>query len=153
VLWTFVPVYFVHLLDERFCGVGTANWSTAYSPVDFSNYAWLWVNATSMLVFALVVVLIARRTLPEWIVVGLSVHLLLHALMRVVGTVVFASLWPGLVSGVLLCLPLASWSLIHGYRNLPRQAARLGVLVGALSFQPLWHGVLYPFLSGAPPAA
>ena len=152
-LWAFVPVYFLHLLDERFWGVGTANWATAHTPFYFTNFAWLWINVPSMLAVVSVVVLIARRVFPEWAVVALAVHLSLHAVTRIGGTLVFVSVSPGVVSGLLLCLPLALWSLVHGYRELPRRALRSGVIAGVLSFQPLWHAVLYPILPVAPPAA
>ena len=152
-LWAFVPVYFVHLLDERFWGVGTANWSTAHSPFYFTNYAWLWVNIPSMLALALVVVLIARGAIPEWAVVALGIHLLLHAVTRIVGTLIFASVSPGVVSGVLLCLPLAVWSLVRAYRQLSQRGLRFGIIAGILSFQPVWHGLLYPFFRTVPPAA
>ena len=153
VLWAFPPVYLVHLLDERFWGVGTANWATAHGPLYFTNYAWLWVNIPSMLALALVVVLVARGAVAEWAVVSLGVHLLLHAVMRIGGTLVFASVSPGLISGVLLCLPLGVWSMARGYRQLSNPALRAGVIAGILSFQPLWHAVLYPFLPTAPPTA
>ncbi len=153
VLWTFVPVYFVHLLDERFWGVGTANWATAHTPFYFTNYVWLWVNIPSMLVLGLVVVFVTRGVIPEWAVVALGIHLLLHSVTRLFGTLIFVSVSPGVISGVLLCLPLALWSLARGYRQLSKSALRPGIIAGVLSFQPLWHAVLYPFLPTAPPAA
>ena len=152
-VWAFIPVYLIHLLDERFWGVGTANWAAAHIPVYFTNYAWLWVNIPSAAVLSIVVVMVARGVLPEWAVVALSIHLLLHTLMRVIGTLAFTSLSPGLVSGVLLCLPLALWCLTRARRCMPNQALRWGAIAGVASFQPLWHGVLYPFLPGAPPSA
>ncbi len=72
---------------------------------------------------------------------------------RLVGTLVFASVSPGVISGVLLCLPLALWSLARGYRQLSKSALRKGLIAGVLSFQPLWHAILYPFLPTAPLAA
>ncbi len=105
-----------------------------------------------MLALGLVVVLVSRRAIPEWAVVALGVHLLLHAVMRIFGTLVFASISPGLISGVLLCLPLAVWSLARGYRQLSHRALRAGAIAGFLSFQPLWHAILYPLLPTAPPA-
>ena len=65
VLLAFPAIYFVHLLDERFWGVGTANWATAHGPLYFTNYAWLWVNVPSMLALALVVVLVARGAILD----------------------------------------------------------------------------------------
>ena len=152
-LGAFPPVYLLHLLDERFWGVGTANWATAHSYLYFTNYAWLWVNVPSMLALTLVVLLVARGRAPDWWVVALSVHLLLHGTMRVGGSFFYSSVSPGILTGVVLCVPLACRGLILAKRTLPKRALRLGVVAGLISFQPFWHVLLHPLLPGAPPAA
>ena len=149
----FPIVYFLHLLDERFWGPGTANWATAHSPLYFTNSAWLWVNVPSMLLLALVARLTARQQLPAWAAVAVAMHLALHAVMRIVGTAVFESVSPGLVTGVFLCLPLAIPTLVRAYNRLPASQLRRGVLAGILSFQPLWHVVLYPVVPHGPVSA
>ncbi len=151
--WAYPIVYFVHLLDQWFWGPGAAQWATAHGTLYFTNYAWLWVNVPSMFILTLAALLTARQQLPAWVAVALGVHLALHALMRIAATAVFSSVPPGLVTGVLMCLPLAIPTLLRGYQGLPAREFRLGVLAGLLSFQPLWHLVLYPVLPHGPAAA
>lgn len=151
-VWAFVPVYALHLLDERFWGMGTAHFASTYTPFWFTNSAWLWVNVPSFVLLTLAVALIVRGVFPEWAVVALAVHLLLHAIVRIGGSGFFAVVSPGVVSGVVLCVPLGVWSLMRGARALSRRELRAGLIAGVLSFQPLWHGVVFPFLPDRPPA-
>ncbi len=153
-LWLFPPVYFVHLLDERFFGVGTAEFATQYLGIYFTNAAWLAVNVPSFSALTVTTWLVARRSWPDWVVVALSTHVALHALGRIPTSLWFATIAPGLLSGLLLCLPLAIVSTIRAHRALPRAQLRLGVLVGLASFQPFWHFLLLPILptpSALPP--
>ncbi len=78
-LWAFPPVYLIHLVDERFWPPGTADWATANSFLYFTNEAWLWVNAPSMLVVLLATALISARRLPEWVTVAMGLNVALHA--------------------------------------------------------------------------
>ncbi len=152
-LWLFPPVYFLHLLDERFWGPGTANWATANTGVYFTNSAWLAVNIPSFILLTLATALTASRRWPDWVAIALATHLTLHALVRIIGTTVTGTVSPGVVTGVAVCLPLALPVLVRGVRLLSQAQFRKGLIVGVLSFQPLWHFMLLPFLPDGPPAA
>jgi hypothetical protein len=67
------------------------------------------------------------------------------------------SLWaltiaPGLISGLVLCVPLSLFTFLWGWSALPNRRFRDGILLGIASFQPLWHFMLLPFLPDAPAA-
>ncbi len=149
-LWLLPPAYAIHLLDERLWGMGTAEFATRYLGMYFTNEAWLWLNAPSLVAFTAVGALAARRAGPAWLGVALATHLTLHALGRVPTSLWFAMVAPGVVSGLLVNLPVAVPILVRGARRLPRRALRHGVLAGIASFQPLWHFVLLPVLPEAP---
>ncbi len=151
-LWTFPLVYLVHLVDERLWPPGTANWATANSSFYFTNEAWFWVNAPSMMIMLSAAVLVRRRKIPEWVVIAMALHLALHGAMRVGGTLVYGSISPGLLTGVALCLPLSIPVLVRGWLGFPGRTFILGLLVGILSFQPLWHLILHPVLPEKPAA-
>jgi hypothetical protein len=149
-LWLFPPAYLIHLLDERFWGSGTANWAYLHTGTYFTNEAWLAVNVPSMILLTVAAGLCAARIWPQWVAIALAIHFVLHTLVRVVGTPLSGVIAPGLVSGVLVCLPLAVPTLRRGYRALPWPAFRNGLVVGILSFQPLWHTILLPLLPRGP---
>ena len=151
-LWLFPPAYLAHLIDERFWGAGTANWAYASTGIYFTNAGWLAVNVPSMVLVTVAAALAAARVWPQWVGVALGIHFALHALVRIVGTPATGQLAPGVVTGVLVCLPLAVPSLLWGYRSLSTASYRRGLLAGTLSFQPLWHAVLLPVLPQGPAA-
>ncbi len=151
-LWLFPPAYLAHLIDERFWGPGTANWAYANTGVYFTNAGWLAVNIPSMVLLTVAAALAAARVWPQWVGVALAVHFALHALVRIIGTAATAQVAPGVVTGVLICLPLALPTLSRGYRRLSMPDYRKGLLAGVFSFQPLWHTVLLPLLPKGPAA-
>lgn len=152
-LWSFPAVYLIHLLDERCYGIGTATFATEYLDIYFTDAAWLAVNVPSFLAVTAAAWLVARRTWPDWVAVALATHLALHGLGRLPASMWFGTVAPGLLSGLVLCTPLALATFARGYRSLPRAQLGTGVLVGIASFQPLWHLLLLPVLPSAPVAA
>ena len=151
-LWLFPPVYFVHLLDERFFGIGTAAWATRHMGVHLTNEAWLIINIVWFLLLTLITWLVARGTLPNWVVVILATHIAIHALTRVWGSVVFPGWSPGVLTGVVVGLPWAAVVFYRALRMYSRRQLALGVIGGIVSLQPIWDFLMLPILSPRPPA-
>ena len=121
--------------------------------VSLTNDAWLVINVVWFCGLSLVTWLVSQGRLPEWVVVSLATHLLIHSVTRVWGSTAFAGWSPGVLSGVTICLPWAAVTLIRAY---PRSSARqlvAGVICGVLSLQPLWDFVMLPILSPDSPIA
>ena len=151
-LWVFPPIYFLHLMDERLFGIGTAAWATRHMAVYLTNEAWLAINVVWFAFLTLITWLIARGTLPNWVVVVLATHIAIHSLTRVWGSIVFPGWSPGVLTGVVIGLP---WAVVIFYRALraySRRQLALGLVGGVLSLQPLWDFLMLPVLSLKPPA-
>ncbi len=149
----FPPIYLLHLLDERFFGDGTAAWASEHMGVYLTNEAWLVINVAWFLGLSLATWLVSRRILPEWIVASLATHLAIHALTRLWGSAVFVGWSPGVLSGVVVCLPWATVALVRANQRLPTRQLVLGVACGILSLQPLWDFFMLPMLMTNPPTA
>lgn len=149
----FPAVYLAHLIDERYFGIGTANFATKYLGMYFTNEVWWFVNVPSFVLLAMAAALTARGGLPQWVAIALSIHLALHGLGRIPTSLWTLEIAPGLLTGLLLCAPLAAATLWRGRRVFSREQIAWGVLAGIVSFQPLWHFLLLPFLPAAPPGA
>lgn len=152
-IWLFLPVYLLHLLDERFFAMGTAEWATLHMGVYLTNEAWLVINVAWLAGLTLVVTLMARGAWPDWVAIVLATHLAIHSLTRVVGSIVFPGWCPGVVSGVGVGLPWATVTFVRGLRALPPRQLISGVVLGVLSLQPVWDFLMLPVLSPRPPAA
>jgi hypothetical protein len=151
----FPLVYLIHLVDERCYWIGTAEFATRYLGIYFTNAAWWAVNVPSFVLLAGAAWLTARGVWPQWVAVALAVHLALHGLGRVPTSLFALRVAPGLVTGLLLCTPLAAATLWRARtalsrRELCRREIARGLLAGAASFQPFWHYALLPLLPSAP---
>ena len=140
--WLFPLVYLAHLLDERFYGEGTAAWSTAHAGIDFSNDAWLAVNVASLLVMTIAAWAMDRGRLPAWVALTLAGHLLLHAFMHVAGTLARSSVFPGVGTSVLICLPFASFVIARAWRRFEPRVAIAALALSLATMQPLYHYLL-----------
>lgn len=149
-LWSFPPVYLVHLIDERYFWIGTADFASRYLGMPFTNTVWWWVNVPSMALIVAATLLVVRGTWPQWVAVAMAIHLALHGLGRVPTSLWTLEIAPGLISGLLLCTPLAAATLWRARAALPRSEIVRGVVAGVASFQPLWHFVLLPVLPAGP---
>jgi hypothetical protein len=135
--WLFAAVYAVHLLDEGLVAGGLPRWSTELG-FHFTLLNWLSVSSLSFLLFSATVWWVARRTWPSWVLVALAVHITLHALLHIGASAWWHSLSPGTVSGLVLALPLAGWTLRWAWLELPRKTFVLAALLGAATFQAPW---------------
>ncbi len=148
----FPAVYLAHLIDERCFWIGTADFATRYLGMPFTDAVWWAVNVPSLILLSLVSFLVARGSWPQWLVVALAIHLLLHGLGRVPTSLWTGTIAPGLITGLVLCTPLAVATLWRARSALSRRDIVRGLGVGVLSFQPFWHFALLPVLPSGPAA-
>ena len=120
--------------------------------VYLTNEAWLIINIVWFVLLTLTTWMVARGTLPSWVVVILATHMAIHSLTRIWGSVVFPGWSPGVVSGVAVGLPWAMAVFYRGFRVYSHRQLAFGVLGGVLSLQPLWDFLMLPVLSPRPPA-
>lgn len=149
---SFPLVYLVHLIDERYFWIGTADFATEYLGVYFTNSAWWAVNVPSFVLLLFAALLVVRGSWPQWVAVALAIHLALHGLGRVPTSLWTSEVAPGLITGLLLCTPLALATLWRAGRVLSARQMAAGIIAGIVSFQPLWHFALLPVLPSEPAA-
>jgi len=101
--------------------------------------AFLGANALFWVLMATAAVLVLRRPTRAPLVVALATVVTINATLHLGGTVLNASYSPGLITGVLLWLPLGVVALVRGHRLLSERDFRSGVLIGVVAhvFVPL----------------
>ena len=62
--------YLVHLIDERYYSIGTADFATHYFGIYFTNQAWWAVNVPSLIILTVTATLVARQVWPQWLAVA-----------------------------------------------------------------------------------
>ncbi len=130
--WLFPATYALHILEEFGGGEGFAAWMARVAGVELEARQFLVWNALALLLMALGVVLAARFRHLRWILLAYGVAFLLNALSHLAATLYTATYSPGLISGLLLWLPLGAHALLRYRPTLSRRSARAGLVVGVL---------------------
>lgn len=129
-IWLFPAAYSVHVAEELWAPPTFYGWASRLAGVDFTAPAFLAANALFMTMMIVAVARVVRGIWAPWLVLVLATIVVLNALLHLTGTVLSRSYSPGLVSGLLLYLPLGGVTLARGARRLGEAALRRGVVVG-----------------------
>ena len=142
-----VVAYAIHLADERLVGEGVAAWATRVAGMPFSNGEWLLVNSISFAAILAIAWAIRVGRLGAAALLLLGGHVLMHATMHLGGAIQFGEFSPGIVSGLVACLPASLIALRSGFEAMAAPRAAAFLLAGMATFQPIWHQVLISLTS------
>ena len=128
-LWLFVPAYLIHLAEEWFAGFPVWIGSIIGNPLP--AIAYIVINGIA---FALLVAGIRAAIRSErygWVAVAVATVTLVNTVAHVAGAALTRSYSPGLVSAVLLYVPLGTLTMIRAMDQASAQMTR-GILAGLL---------------------
>jgi hypothetical protein len=124
--------YAIHLLEELYAGEGFTAWLARVAGVELAAGQFLAWNALALLLMAASIALTPRFRHLRWLPLAYGVAFLLNALSHLAASLYTLSYSPGLLSSLLLWLPLGALTLLRLRKTLSRRARRAGLLVGAL---------------------
>ena len=127
----FPATYLAHIAEEYWGGLPAR--TAELTGLGVPEAAFLGANALFWVLMLTASVLILRRPSRAPLVVALATIVTINATLHVGGALLTASYSPGLVSGVLLWLPLGVFALARGHRALSQRSFRSGVLVGLVA--------------------
>jgi hypothetical protein len=128
--------YLLHFAEEALAGGGFVAWSRLHLSESFSDARFAAINAIAL---SIVVVLaaIASKKGREWLMLPPFAVLTLNGVLHAASSVATHSYSPGLVTGMLLYVPIGGFTLWRAARAVPR-----GILFGALGAGLIAHGVV-----------
>ena len=136
-VWLFPLSQCAHVAEEYWEGYGFHRWLSGLTHTPFSLPNVLTMHVAFILAMVAATVLATGRPAWGWVVPGLATLVLFNALAHVVGRVVSASSSSGLVSSIVLWVPLGVTGLIRAWRRLDRFRFWSGVLAGAATQVPV----------------
>ena len=127
-MWLFPLTYLFHVAEELRGGFPA--WVSGFAGISVTPELFLRLNA--MFFVGMVAAVFLTRYAPGagWIAVTLAVSIAANGLLHLAGTILTRSYSPGVVSGVLLWVPLGVFSLRSMRARLSRVAFRLACLGG-----------------------
>jgi hypothetical protein len=135
--WLFPLTYLAHIAEEYWGGEGFPAWFSRLSGVDLTPARFLSLNRFALALMVVGVILALTVPPLRWLLISFGAVVLINALAHAVGSVWTRSYSPGLISGLLLWLPLGALTLRRAWILRSRRAFWSGVVVGVLL-----HGVI-----------
>jgi len=130
--WAYPATYALHLLEELWGGEGFTAWLARVAGIELTTRQFLNWNALALLSMTLGVALTLRFRTLRWLLLAYGVAFLLNALSHLAASLYTLSYSPGLLSSLLLWLPLGALTLVYFRPTLTRRGRRAGLLVGLL---------------------
>lgn len=128
--WLFPASYLVHIVEEYWGGFPA--WIARFWGVESSLSNFLSWNVGALVMMAVGVVLVLKTKSYRWLLVSYGAVVLINGLAHSIASVLTKSYSPGLVSGLLLFVPLGAITLVRARRYVNRRTFRAGIIVGIL---------------------
>lgn len=146
--WLFPPAYLLHATEE-FLGGGALSAATSANlkGVNLNARQFLMINSIAFLILILAIVLPRLFKFPEWMLVCLGTIISINAISHTVSTVVMRAYNPGVITGLLIFMPLGAVTLLGLKARMSTRryltAMALGLVVhGIITFLALRGGHL-----------
>jgi hypothetical protein len=135
-LWIFAAVLVIHLIEELWGGLRSRD-PHNLKGLDLSRRGFIFTNLFALILFAAGSVLAMGLGFPQFLLVGLATFVLVNGLGHLLTSIKDATYSPGLVTGLLVFIPLGVFLLIKLHSNMSNLrfaaaiAAGLGMQVTA----------------------
>ncbi|HEX8136801.1 MAG TPA: HXXEE domain-containing protein [Pyrinomonadaceae bacterium] len=137
-LWLFPVVYLLHIAEEYWAGGGYVAYVARTHGVQLSPTKFLVLNAVGWALMTLGVALARRLGFTEWLLVCLATVILINGLSHTTSAVLRGEYNPGLLTGLLIFIPLGVGLLFYLSGRMRRRR-----YLGALTVGVLVHGVIF----------
>jgi hypothetical protein len=126
--WLFVPAYLAHLAEEYFGGFPEWFGLIAGSPLPRATF--LLINAVALMVLIAATRAATRIASRGWLIIAVAALALVNAGGHGLGSIATGAYSPGLITGVVLYLPLGQLTLIRAWHQAEPPFFWRGVIVG-----------------------
>jgi uncharacterized membrane protein HdeD (DUF308 family) len=119
--WLFPVTYLVHIAEEYFGGEGYSAYLLRLRDVQLSPARFLLVQAIGLALMILGIILARRLQFPTLLTVILGAVVLVNGLTHTVFSLVYSEYIPGLITSILIWIPLGIATLMR-FRRTMREA-------------------------------
>ncbi|HUQ34564.1 MAG TPA: HXXEE domain-containing protein [Pyrinomonadaceae bacterium] len=128
--WLFPISYLVHIAEEYWGGF--PSWIARFWGVESSLNNFLSWNGGAWVVMTLGVAVALKTKSYRWLLVSFATVVLINGVVHALASVLTRSYSPGLISGLLLFVPLGIVSLRRARRQVNARTFRAGVILGVV---------------------
>jgi hypothetical protein len=128
-----LAAYTLHLAEELWGGEGFELWTERALGLPVSTTRFLVLNGIAWPLFAALTVAALRKPALSWFPTAFGTLVAVNGVLHLLGTLATGSYSPGLVTGLLLYLPVGGYAVVWGSRHLPPRAFAAALLGGVLA--------------------
>ncbi|HJU53567.1 MAG TPA: HXXEE domain-containing protein [Pyrinomonadaceae bacterium] len=128
--WLFPLTYLAHIAEEYWGGFPA--WIARFWGVESSMANFLSWNVGALVMMSVGVVLVLATKSYRWLLVSFGTVVLINGLVHAVASVATWSYSPGVISGLLLYVPLGLFTLLRAKGSVNARTMRAGVIVGVV---------------------
>ena len=130
-LWLFPPAYAAHLAEEVWAGPGFPAWFAHVAGAALPLQAFAAINAIGFAAMVAGTAMAVRREQHGWMAVAIATLVTINALLHVAGSMMTGTYSPGLITGIVLYLPLGQLLLIRALHQVDPARLSKGMAAGA----------------------
>ena len=127
-LWLFLPAYMIHVAEEWFAGF--TSWVAQFAGRPVPDDAFLLINGVALVLLIGAIRASTRDHASGWMAIAIATIALVNTVGHVAGAVFTQSYSPGLVSAVILYVPLGSLAMIRAWDQAPAAQLTRGIVAG-----------------------
>jgi hypothetical protein len=127
-VWLIVGAYAAHIVEEWFGGF--PEWFGQLTGRPLPHDTFLIINAVGLAVMAAAALAATRRESLGWLAIGIATIALVNGAAHLLGSIVTGTYSPGLLTGIVLYLPLGQLSLTRAWYQVHRAFFWRGVAAG-----------------------
>ena len=128
--WLFPVSYLAHIAEEYWGGFPA--WIARFWGVASSDTNFLAWNGGAWVMMCVGVALVLVTKSYRWLLVSFGTVVLINGVVHALASVATWSYSPGVVSGLLLYVPLGAFTLLRAKRSVNARTLRAGLIVGVL---------------------
>lgn len=138
-LWLLVAAFLLHVTEEW--ADGFPRWLAAVASRPLPDTAFFIINGAVLLLIIAGVRAAARSESNGWMAVTIATIALVNTAAHVGGAILTGGYAPGLITAVVLYIPLGALTMIRAFDQAPRAQLSRGIAIGLLL-----HAALFPIV-------
>lgn len=129
-LWLFPATYLIHIAEEYWVGGGFSAYIARVRNVNLPPSTFLLMNGIGLALMILGVLLARRFSFTQWLLACFGMITLGNGLSHTINSVVSREYNPGLISGLLIWIPLGLAALVYVKGQMPRRRFWTALAIG-----------------------
>jgi len=125
----FPCTYLIHIAEEGWCGERFFNWLNRVAGAQMTEQSFLLLNGIFLLMMVIAIIAAIFRD-DHRIVLILASIISINTLLHTIGSITTRSYSPGLVSALLLWMPLAVWAFYNENRFVSKRNKIVAISIG-----------------------